>query len=573
MQHLDRNLRWYVLAISTIMVLAALLRVYGITWGFPELLHGDEPFEMNRALRLGTGAYDWDRVNKGGFYLLLFFEIAVTYVALLISGVVDGSQQFARFFVEHEANFYLAGRLTSAFLGVVTVYLLFSATKKHHGILAALLAALLLAVSSLHTINSHYSTLDVLLTLLVLCTCRLAFDIAENGGRAKFVGCGFFAGLAVATKLPAVLLVIPIAVSAIIPVWEGSKRFRPQLINLMLAYLIFGLTTIVVSPGYAVAYLDPAGLQNAFGRIFGVSGGDHQAPVELTAAAAVNLWAFYSAHLLENFGLLGLVLCVFATVYGIVMKRKTLIICLSFVFPYFLIICLVKSNLYYSRYLLPILPLMCLVIAVGLETIYRSSLGSRLSRGASLFALVFLSLSVLLPMFLGSWSSAKRFTEPDTRILATQWVEANLPENSKILMPGNAEHRAAYLIPLVNNDIQMNAIIHELKKRGEIGKAGYLQNVHEHLDRSGRSKYELTMIQHHDRWLSFAEFAASEFDHVILLSEKFVGEEHASQADHRKDRIRFYKALNADARFKRVAHFPKSLERMGQGIEIFSRLK
>ncbi|MEZ4484837.1 MAG: hypothetical protein R2864_09635 [Syntrophotaleaceae bacterium] len=65
-----------------IIVAALLLRVYGIDFWLPELLHPDEPFEINRALRLAAGSFDWRQAGKGGLYYLLFMEIGLSFAFL-----------------------------------------------------------------------------------------------------------------------------------------------------------------------------------------------------------------------------------------------------------------------------------------------------------------------------------------------------------------------------------------------------------------------------------------------------------------------------------------------------------
>ena len=64
-----------------VIVLGAFgLRIWGIQFGLPYLFHNDEGFEVIRALQLGSGEFDFDRVSKGGYFYLLFIEFGFLFV-------------------------------------------------------------------------------------------------------------------------------------------------------------------------------------------------------------------------------------------------------------------------------------------------------------------------------------------------------------------------------------------------------------------------------------------------------------------------------------------------------------
>ncbi len=55
-----------------ILLAAFVLRVWGASFGLPFVYHPDEGFEVNRALQLGTGEFDFNffRMVKGGYFYL-----------------------------------------------------------------------------------------------------------------------------------------------------------------------------------------------------------------------------------------------------------------------------------------------------------------------------------------------------------------------------------------------------------------------------------------------------------------------------------------------------------------------
>ncbi|MBK8973382.1 MAG: hypothetical protein IPM37_19225, partial [Hahellaceae bacterium] len=70
--------------LCAIILLGFGLRVWGINFGLPFLYHADEGFEVNRALQLANGSFDFSRVAKGGYFYLLFAEFGFLFVFLKI---------------------------------------------------------------------------------------------------------------------------------------------------------------------------------------------------------------------------------------------------------------------------------------------------------------------------------------------------------------------------------------------------------------------------------------------------------------------------------------------------------
>ena len=52
-----------------VLVVALLIRLWGIGYGLPFSYVNDEYHEVMRALQLGAGSFNFDRIGKGGFYL------------------------------------------------------------------------------------------------------------------------------------------------------------------------------------------------------------------------------------------------------------------------------------------------------------------------------------------------------------------------------------------------------------------------------------------------------------------------------------------------------------------------
>ena len=55
-----------------IMLLAFGLRIWGIWFGLPYIFHNDEGNEVLRALQLGSGQFNFQRIDKGLYFYFLF---------------------------------------------------------------------------------------------------------------------------------------------------------------------------------------------------------------------------------------------------------------------------------------------------------------------------------------------------------------------------------------------------------------------------------------------------------------------------------------------------------------------
>ena len=105
------------------------------------------------------------------------------------------------------------GRMTTAIIGTFNVFLIFIIGKRIYSLKAGLLGAIFLTGSFLHAQNSHYVTVDIPMTCLITITLWYAIKIGETG-RPIYYGLGaFFASYAIMTKLPAVVIIIPLLIA------------------------------------------------------------------------------------------------------------------------------------------------------------------------------------------------------------------------------------------------------------------------------------------------------------------------------------------------------------------------
>ena len=113
------------MVIVGVLAVSLVLRLWGIDFGLPFLFHNDEGNEVLRALQLGSGSYDFERISKGGYFYILFIEFGFLFVFLNVLGVVNSASEFGAYFIQDPTIFYLTGRATTAVIGTVTIYIVY----------------------------------------------------------------------------------------------------------------------------------------------------------------------------------------------------------------------------------------------------------------------------------------------------------------------------------------------------------------------------------------------------------------------------------------------------------------
>ncbi len=392
------------LLLWAVLAAAFALRVAGIGFGLPDLLHQDEPIVVNHALAYASGDFHphFFKIPPLASYCLF-----VVYGALYAFAALAGAtrEAFAVSFFRDPTAFYLAGRLVLGVLaGTASVWALYRLGERLFGSATGLAAAALLAVNFLHARDSHYIYADIPMIFTLLVSAGALAAYADCGRRGDAWRAAAWAGAAVAFKYTAAPLVLPLAFL----VWKkhGYAEKGPAAALAACAAVTFGV----------YAALNPFSILD-FGFFM---------KEILTQAGAEG--SFPPSHhlgysLFEGSGAVGTVLGI-AGLALLCVRRAASRWVLVFPAAYFAFICAFSQP--YERYALPLVPFLCL----GAAYVVFEGLASprRFVRplAAALFALA--AAEPLTKTFYLD-SIARR---PDTRRLASGWIRENLPEGTSI---------------------------------------------------------------------------------------------------------------------------------------------
>ena len=394
-----------------VLVLAITLRMWGITWGLPWVFHPDEFHYAAPAQRMVESGDPNPRYFRNPSLLtyLVAGELLVARAAgLALDALTPAGPNAA----------YLLARLSSALLGTAGVGLVFALGSILFDRRTGLGAALLLAVGFLHVRDSHYGVNDVpATTLLTLSLCGTSL-ILQKPARRWYLLAGLAGGLATSTKYNMGFFFVPLLVAH----WATTRR-RPEERGLAtLEPLTWAGVAAVVGLllGTPYALLDP----HRFLADFVIEYRIGDAATTGQAQEAVPL--LYLTGLVQGFGALPLLLVAVGVGLALRCRRAATLVLLAYPFAYLAF--MLSKPLFVARLELPLLP-SCSVLAAYAATRLAEHFPVRWRR----LGLVGLWLATAAQPLLNDLRHNQLLSRPDTRIVASEWVQANLPAGSHIV--------------------------------------------------------------------------------------------------------------------------------------------
>ena len=507
------------LILLAILAVAVGLRLWGVNWGLPLLLHNDEGNEVLRALRLGAGDFELQRVAKGGYFYLLFVEYGVLYLALRLFGIVGSPADFADFFVRDPTVFYLIGRTTTALIGAATVYLVYSLGRRAYSRAAGLWGAGLLAINVLHADLSHYIAVDVPMTFLAVATLYFAVRMVTEDRASNYAWAALFAALATTTKITAVLLLVPLLLAHFFHARAAGRPARFYFVGapLLRAAAVFMITYVVTTPGIIThfgnvvswtsglfATTPDAGVAASAGTPGATTASDYESP---------NLYRFYANVLLQSMGLPAFILCLAGILYAFVRRTAVDLVLLSYAACVYLAMAGTSDeSLYYPRYILPAIPVLAILSGrVTDDTLLRVRERYRsVATVMTVAALAFMPLPQIV-------DANVLMTREDTRATAKKWIEAHVPADAKIFIEGTRTRPIEGTVPLNNSPGNLKARIAAYRDR-EPGKARYFDI--ERRVRAGPT-YDLLTVSAYDELRDLQYYKSSGVEYFVLRPDAY----------------------------------------------------
>ena len=285
---------------------------------------------------------------------------------------------------------------------------------------------LILAVSALMIRYATTVRADMLQILFLLLILWIMARSLSRPTATSFVLAGACLGLAVTSKYPGLVGVLPIVAAATTLVLERHLTARKAVLWLAMAAIASVVTAVLTGPYLFI---------NIQGALEALTVEARPEALGATSNGFVwALWSYVTEALPEGLGPVGTVLGVVGAVV-MLGDRRARLVGLTF-WAYLVSIALL--SLWWERWVLPLVPMAALGIAylvAGIETTARARLAGRAEGRRLLIARLAVVALILLPLVMPTIDLVRgRATNDDTRVVAERWVEANIPLGATLLI-------------------------------------------------------------------------------------------------------------------------------------------
>lgn len=412
------------LLIIIIVLMGFIFRLWGIDHNLPLLPDPDEQMNVNRSLAFGSGdlnPHNFKHPATHQYMVSILFGIY--FVISYLTGGISSIHDFELLFISAPTYFYLIARVFVAILGSITLYLIYLTGKNNYGNTVGVTSSVFLMVSVAHA--TYYLPKGEIPTTFFICLSFIYILKFSSEGKLKdYILAGIFAGLAVGTKYYSGLLIFPIIASHFIYRSKAKVSYLNR--NIVYSLIFMALTFFITNPFIILDF-------KTFNEHF-------KYQMEWPSMYSETLSGFGAGHIFYLKSIvsycLGLVLGVISLLgflFALYRREKCDLIIFSFIVPFFLVLGL--TNLPYFRYMIPILPFLVLFGGrLVFEFLNFSPIKLNANNKSLIISIVTLIL-ILSPMY-NLINYNIRANEKDIRIVAKEWVEANIPKDSKILLSG-----------------------------------------------------------------------------------------------------------------------------------------
>ncbi len=418
------------LLLGVIVVVAALVRLYGLDFGLPHTQARPDETHIIEAARLMLSGrlprfydYPW-------LYIVLLSALYLGYYAWgAMAGWFDSVAAMVASWPEYWTPFFLISRAFSALCGTVTVLVVYRLARRLWGETAGLVAALFMALAFIHVRDSHFGTTDVALTLFIVGSVAGLVEAHQSQRQRAFAVAGLVGGLGAAIKYNAVILAAPIAASYVLHVSLSHDRGRALRDPRLLSYGVpFALGFAI---GIPFVFFDYGNFQRAMVDLqSSMAHGDPR-------LGLANGWVHHLTQSLRYGAGLPLLVAGLAGSVLLVLRAPVVsVLLLTFPLTYYAVAGSIR-NLYF-RYAIPIVPFLCLAAAyLVVEAAQAASRRQQLKPPAARALAAVAALALIASSALDVWRFDRIIGRTDSRVLVADFLAERASPGATFVQSGS----------------------------------------------------------------------------------------------------------------------------------------
>ncbi len=415
------------------------VRLWNINWSLPFIYEEAYPF------RTAWNFWNWDKPGFDfnphifnyaalSFYVQFLIQVFHFSIGKLI-GIYTNLEAFHQAFQTDTTVFLIHARMVSLIFDIGTILVTYLFVKRNFSKHVALLSATFLAINPLHIKETHLVNVDTPLTFFVMLGVFCIFQVYNSPSRKWYILSGLCIGLAMATKYTGAFLFAGLVFAHLLhssSIKEAIKSLKST--HLILSGIIALVIFFLLNP-YIILSFDEFYHRVSFIYYNVISYG------HLGVVSSENSLTFYVFDSIPSHLGIPLTLTVVGTIFYLLWKREKQNF-LLLLFPVIYLIVIAQWEYRADRYILPIVPILTIVGVIGIVTLWNqikekikpheeSNKQLAFVTPAILFVFV---LVLLFPMALHSYEYQRSQSLANTRTVAREWIEKNIPASTSIAM-------------------------------------------------------------------------------------------------------------------------------------------
>lgn len=406
-----------------ILALATIFRFYGLNWDQGHHLHPDERMIVLTTLKVYLPQTPEEQLNlftpesplNPKFFAYGSFPIYLLKAAGAFTSIFSPS-------LATYDGLNLVGRFISTLFDLGTIFLLYLLGKRLWKQSVGLLAALFYTLAVLPIQLSHFYAVDTPLTFFTILTLYLAVRFFDKPSMPKAILIGFIFGLALATKTSALLLLVPIATAFFL-----KLHSKPLLLT-----TYYSILTVITFAAFFIfepfAIIDFSTFWSQTLEQQRMTRDAFTFPYTLQYVGKIpylyelkNIFLWGLGPLLATISFIGVLFFTYKT-FRPTLNTKYLILN-TFFWLYLAVVG--QFAIGFMRYILPLYPLFCLFAAFLIEQLLSHNILQKYK-----FSTLNTRYLLLIPFFIWPLSFLSIYSQPPTRVQASNWIYQNISSSS-----------------------------------------------------------------------------------------------------------------------------------------------